>query len=161
MSGALAGRNYTVVGQALVETARQGGNFERYEFAIADDAGGQALLVNGLTGSRREWHLFQSLETPQGFTAYDAAALRQGSQAVIADRTMQIVQLFQSRMLSTSAQPAPSFWSAGVQYGLLARANDKWLLARWNETEIRLFSGRVLSEQEVRAAFAPVEKKPQ
>ena len=159
MHGALAGRNYTIAGQAQVEIAKQGGNFDRPEFDLADDSGGHALFINALNGSKREWHLFQPMATPEGFTPYEAAALRQGSPATIAGRTMQVTQLFQSRVLSTTGQPAPTLWSADMQYGLLARVGNEWLIARWNETEIQLFSGKPVPESEVRTAFAPVEGK--
>lgn len=115
------------------------------------------LFVNGLSGNRHEWHLFELMATPEGFTPYAAAAIRQGSQMTLADRAMQVVSLYQSRVLSTSGQPVPSLWSAAMQYGLLARVNNEWLIARWNETEIQLFSGKPVPESEVRAAFVPVE----
>jgi hypothetical protein len=159
MHGTLAGRNYTIAGQAQVEIAKQGGNFNRSEFDLVDEAGGHALLINGLMGNLHEWHLFQSTVTPEGFTPYDAAALRQGSPATIGGRTMQVTQLFQSWVQSTSGQPVAGVWSAAMQYGLLARANNEWLIVRWNETEIQLFSGKPVPESEVRAAFVPVEGK--
>lgn len=159
MHGALAGRNYTIAGQAQVEIAKQGGNFDRLEFDLADDTSGRALFINALNGSKREWHLFQPMATLEGFTPYEAAALRQNNPATIGGRTMQVAQLFQSRVLWTTGQPAPTLWSADMQYGLLARVNHEWLIARWNETEIQLFSGKPVPESEVRAAFAPVEGK--
>lgn len=159
MHGALAGRNFTVAGHALVEIARQGVNFDRLEFDLADDVEGQALLVNGLSGSKREWHLFRSLAAPEGFTAYDAAAFRQGSQAVIAGRTVQVMQLFQSRVISTGGRPAPMLWVADTQFGLFAEAKGEWLLVRWNETGMQLFNGQAFSESQVRAAFVPAAEK--
>ena len=159
MHGVLAGKNFTITSQASVEIARQGGNFDRVECELTDEAGGHALLVNGLSGNRHEWHLFELMATPEGFTPYAAAAIRQGSQMTLADRAMQVTQLFQSRVLSISGQKASTLWSAAMQYGLLAQANNEWLIARWNETEIQLFSGKPVPESEVRAAFVPVEGK--
>lgn len=159
MRGTLAGRNYTIAGQAQVEIAKQGGNFNRHEFDLADEADGHALLINGLQGNLHEWHLFRSMAVPEGFTAYDAASLRQNNPATIGGRTMQVAQLFQSWVQSTSGQPAAGLWSAGMRYGLLARSSDEWLIARWNETELQLFSGKIVQESEVRAAFVSVELK--
>ncbi len=155
MHGILGGRNFNVVGLAQVEIARQGGNFDRTEYELVDEAGSHALLINALHGNIREWHLLALMTTPAGFSPYDAAALRPGSPGQIAGRTMQVTQVFQSRVLSTSGETAATFWSAGMHYGLLARLNDEWLIARWNGTELQICSGRALPENEVRTAFAP------
>jgi len=46
-----------------------------------------------------------------------------------------------------------------MPYGWLARVNDEWFIAHWNEIELRLFSGKAIPESEVWAAFTPVEGK--
>ena len=159
LHGVLAGRNYTIASQAKVEIAKRAGNYFRYEFDLADDADGHALLINGIEGNLHDWHLLQPMVTPEGFTPYDAAALRQGQPGTIGGRTLQVAQVFQSWVQSTSGQPVAGMWSATMQYGLLARVNDEWLIARWNETELQLFSGKAVPEKEVRAAFVSAEGK--
>jgi Domain of unknown function (DUF4178) len=158
-TGSLAGRNFTIAGQALLEIARQGGKFDRREYDLVDEAGNHALLINSLTGNVRDWHLFTAVEPPAGFTPYDAAALRQGKPATIAGRSMLVTHLFLATLLNASSPPASPIWPDKSQYGLLARVNEDWTILRWSEEHFQFFTGRVLSENEVRKAFVPMVVK--
>ena len=40
-------------------------------------------------------------------------------------------------------------------YGFTAEARDEWVLARWNETEVEVLVGGIVSDKDVRQAFGP------
>jgi len=156
--GTLGGHSYAVAGHALVEVARVGKKFDRHEYALTDETGGQVLLVNCLGGAANEWHLLTPLELPQNFTAYDAAALRQGRVAMVAGRSMQVTQLFMAKVLAKDGEVTLAAWPETIQYGLLARVKDDWVVARWTETGLQLYGGRTLPETEVLAALGNGQK---
>ena len=126
--------------------------FDRHEYVLTDEFGGPVLLVSPLTGNAGEWFLLKPVAPEATFTPYAAAALKEDRPATIDHRSVRVMQLFLSRVLAKDG--AAAGWSTGAQYGLLARANDgDWLLVRWTETEIELYSGRMLNEAETRDAF--------
>lgn len=155
--GNLGGHTYSVAGHALVEVARLGKKFDRHEYALTDEAGAQALLVNCLGGVANEWHLLTPMALPPNFTAYDAAALRQGRVANVAGRPMQVIQLFLAKVLAKDGEVTLAAWSETVQYGLLARVKDDWVVARWTETGLQLYGGRAVPEKEVLAALGTAQ----
>ncbi len=150
----LEGRAYTVAGYALIEVATIHGKYDRYEYDLAGAAGSHCLLVNSLGGDAHEWHLLTPVESPRDFTPYTAAALRQGRNTVVAGRPMSVIQLFRMQVLKVEDPSAPSVWPATLQYGLVARQNDEWQIARWTESGLRLYDGRALAEKDVLAGFS-------
>jgi hypothetical protein len=155
--GALAGRTYTVVNQALVEIGRVGARQDRREYELSNDTGDRALLVQGLSGAPREWHLLLPTAPPPalaGVPAYAAAAQKKGAPVMLGDRTLRVAELFHTKVLSLTGSTAVSTWPA-VQYGFVARDADEWLVARWTETGAQFHRGKLVPEAQVLAALGP------
>jgi len=150
--GKIAGHTYTVTGHALVEIARPGGKFDRHEYALVDEAGATALLVQGLRGNPTEWHVFTSRAPEADFTPYRAALFRPGRNITTDGQTAEVTDLFLSTLQGSDGEVAP-VWRDRVQYGLLERVKDTWIMARWTETSLQLFQSVRVSEYEVLPAF--------
>ena len=153
--GMLAQHNYSVDGQALVEIARVAGRHDRREYPLHDDASQAALLVNGLSGGSKEWHLFRPAEVPPGLTPHDAATKRKGSPVNVDGRTMKIIDLFQSKGITASGNSQnANVLPAPLQYGFVASEAGEWLIARWTENQIQFLRGTAVPEAEVISALA-------
>jgi hypothetical protein len=150
--GTLAGEILTVRGHALVEIGRVGAVFERHEYVVVNNRGEEALLVQGLRGDAREWHLLRHLKTTM--SPYDAARDRAGQPVELAGQRVSVTQLFVSKRLdSEGGLVASETWRA-VQYGWIARAGDAWFVARWTEDDLQLWRGEALKDDAVYAAFS-------
>jgi hypothetical protein len=156
--GTLAQHSYTIESQAVVEIARVSGKHDRREYQLRDETNQRALLVNGLSGGSKEWHLFRAVAAPPGFTPYDAATKRRGAPINLDGHTLQVADLFQSKTLSIEG-PASDMAPGTVQYGLVAREAGDWLIARWTETQIQFYRGPAVQETDVIAALGRATDK--
>lgn len=152
--GALAQHTYTVEGHTVVSLGRTAGRFQRYEYALRDETGRDALLVNGLHGGPREWHLLQAVAAPTSLTPYAAAALRTRAAVSVEGHTLAVTDIFQSQLRFVQGVVAAIPGTAGIAYGFVAHARGEWLVARWSESAIQLHVGTELAEAAVRAALA-------
>ncbi|MBM3856002.1 MAG: DUF4178 domain-containing protein [Verrucomicrobia bacterium] len=159
-TGTLAQRSYTVGAQAQVQVGRIAGRFERREYQLTAPASPGALLVNGLTGGTRQWHLLQPVKPPLQFTPHEAAARRKGNQLRLSDTTVTVTELFLTQTRQVDGDPGASLLPAGLQYGFLGSSGAESWLARWNERDLVLYRGRPLDEQDVLAALGPGPEKP-
>ena len=159
-SGALDGQAYAIGSQALVEVGRVGGVFGRREYHLAGDNEKTALLVNGLTGGSKQWHLLRPVPIPAGFTAFDAAARRKGSMVQFGAAKATVSELFLSQPRQREGAQAEEGWPEGNQYGFVAIAGGDWWLARWDEHRLALYRGIALNEQAVLLALGPGPEKP-
>lgn len=153
-SGTLAGKTFAVGGQALVEVGRISGRYDRREYrlsALRDDA----LLVNGLTGGLRQWHLLESVTPPVNFQGYEAAEQRKGSTLNVAGTVVTVTELFRSDLRSAEGAPGGALPEAGRQYGFVGTSGGEWWLARWTERGLSLHRGKPVEEKDVLAAFGP------
>jgi hypothetical protein len=152
VQGAFAQHTYVVDAHALVEIARVAGRHDRREYQLRDEADRAAVLVNGLSGGSKEWHLFTPAPVPDGFTPFDAAMKRKGAPVNIDGRTFPITDLFQATV-SPADLDAGQADAGSVQYGFVARDADAWLIGRWTETEIQFLLGKAVPDAEVLAAL--------
>ena len=159
-SGQLGSRNYTVREHTLVEVGRTAGRYQRREYVLTSGEQESALLVNGLTGGTRRWHLLQPVAPPPGFTPYDAAAHRHGSQLNLGTGMVTITELFFSQVREADGHGAPGNPSNGRQYGFLATGGGEWWIARWNDQRLSLHRGAPVEEKIVFAALGPGPEKP-
>jgi hypothetical protein len=159
-SGLLGGRTCTVDAHALVEVARIGGRFDRHEYHLTTGQQESVLLINGLTGGTRQWHLLRPVTPPADFTAYEAAARRKDSQFKLGGVTVTITELFLSQVRSVDGGNDAGLWPAAKQYGFVATGGGEWWLARWTERGLSLHRGTPLDEKIVFAALGPGPEKP-
>jgi hypothetical protein len=153
--GTLANQHYSVDAHALVEVARVAGRHDRREYRLHDDASQAALLVHGLSGGSKEWHLFRPAAVPAGLTPHDAATKRKGNPVNVDGRTMRIIDLFQSTAISTTGASNADVLPAPLQYGFIANDAGEWLIARWTENRIQFLRGTAVADAEVVSALAP------
>ncbi len=151
-SGTLGSQAYTLGSHTLVEVGRTNGRFERREYTL----GGMrdsALLVNGLTGGRQQWHLLRPVPPARPFDGFDAATQRKGSQVNLAGVTMTVTELFLSEPREVNGETSPAAHPVGRQYGFIATSGGVWWLARWDEQQFSLLRGQPVDEKDVLAAF--------
>jgi hypothetical protein len=142
----------------VTEIARVAGRHDRREYLLRGEDDEPAILVNGLSGGAKEWHLLRPAILPSGLTPYDAAALRRGAPFTFADRTVALTDLFLSKTLSVDALDVgvKTVRPGAVEYGFVAATgtNPGVTLARWDEQRVQLLFGAALPEADVLAAFA-------
>ena len=160
VSGPLGGQTYTVRSQARFEIARVSGQRERDEYMLTSADEVSSLLINGLTGGTRQWHLLRPVSPPAGLDAYAAAAKRRGNQLTVDGVVVTVTELFSCQPRTTRGEVASSFWPNGRQYGFVATSAGEWWLARWNQKSLSLYRGTPLDEKSVFAAFGPGPEKP-
>ena len=153
MTGSLAGKLYTVGGQATVQVFRPASRYNWLEYHLQDDAGKPALLIGGLNVGANEWFLFQPVPADGLPSPRQAAALRVGDAVNFGGRAWRVLDLFQCRVVNREGQ-APVVG----EFGFLARMADDRALVRWSENAIGYFIGRQVPEKEVLAAFVPRSK---
>jgi hypothetical protein len=158
-SGTLGQQSYTVTAHALVEVGRVGSRFDRREYQLTGGAGGPALLVNGLAGGTKQWHLLQPAAVPANLTPHEAATRRKGTPIKLGSTDATITELFLSQSRTVDGTPAGGAWPAGKQYGFVAAAGGEWWLARWDERNLTLYRGTPLDEKVVFAALGPGPEK--
>ena len=151
--GDLAGRHYVIAGHQLNEIAEVRGAFDRHEYGLVDERGGHALLIQGLAMDARQWYLFRPASDPPTIQPNLAATFKQGSFFKVGDLQAVVRTLFLCRTLGWDGDMTPGVRMGSVRYGFTAQAGDDWVLARWNETDVEIRVGRILSEREVQQAF--------
>jgi hypothetical protein len=153
--GQLAGQEYTITGHALVEVARVGAKFDRHEYALTAKETDGALLIQGLGGDPKVWHLLRPVAPAPRVTPEAAAALRRGSPANFGGRTLPVVDLFLSKTIRADGPPPAAGPAGTVQYGFVARAANDWLMARWTASGVQCFVGPAVPDKAVREGFGP------
>jgi hypothetical protein len=139
---------------------RIAGRYDRREYHLATDSPTSVLLVNGLTGGTRQWHLLLAVPPPPDFSPSDAAARRKGAQLKLDGATATVTELFLSQTLSVDGNEAASLLPAGKQYGFIATSGAEWWLARWNEQNLSLYRGTALDEKTILTSLGPGPEKP-
>jgi hypothetical protein len=157
--GSLAQHSYLIEGRALVEIARVAGRHDRREYHLRDESNQLAVLVNGLSGGSKEWHLFRVAPPPEKLTPHDAATRRKGMVVPVDGRSLRITDLFQSKAASADGPAADRALPGVVQYGFVANESGDWLIARWNETQVQILRGTAVPEAEVIAALGTLPEK--
>jgi hypothetical protein len=151
--GDLAGHHYVISGHQINEIDEMRGRFGRHEYDLVDEQGGHALLIQGLAWDARQWYLFGPASDSVRVSPNQAATLKQGSTFTVDGRPATVRALFMCRTIGSDGDVPPGLRTGSVRYGFTAQTRDGWVLARWNETDIEVRTGRILSEREVQQAF--------
>ncbi|MCX6900585.1 MAG: DUF4178 domain-containing protein [Verrucomicrobia bacterium] len=152
-SGTIKNWAFTVTGRATVEIAKVGALYDQREYELTRAGGGRALLVCGLNGSGKEWHLFLPVTPSAPLTPFEAAAKRAGETVTFDGIEATVHELFSAKCLSCDGSFASSTTPGTVCFGFLARSSAGWLMARWNEKGIEFYIGLTLPERDTLAAF--------
>jgi hypothetical protein len=151
--GTLGPRSYIIEGRAVLAIGTVRGLYDRREYDLVATGDQHALLVQGLTGGSKEWHLFVPVDPPADFSPFVAAAQRKDAAVKLDAKASVIAELFQASTLAAEGNSGKDQWPAGTRYGFIARAGEEWLMARWDEKELRLYRGSKLAEPDVLAAL--------
>jgi len=151
--GKLSGKTWRVRGHRLVEIAQVGRVFDRHEYELADDAGGQALLVCGLKPGDADWVLFTLVEPAAPLTPVQAAALRVGGEVNLDGWVGLINRLFQSVVRQAEGTDLPDLRAGAVYFGVEAKSGSTPLLVRWNQGGIAFYRGETLPAKQTVGAF--------
>ena len=151
--GRLGTEDYTIDGVATMNVARVRGRQHRHEYSLLTGSGERRLLVQGLTGASKEWHLLRPLTTTTRLDPYTLATHRKNNPVTYANTRANVAELFSSQTLSVEGDPTPFPPNGRTRYGFLAQTVDGQLLARWNENEVQLHAGVQYAESDVLAAF--------
>jgi len=150
-TGVLNGAQYRVTGRATVEVGHVGARQLRHEYAIVNDAGEEALLVQGAAKSGSEWLLLVPFAPARTVAPREMGALSLGALVPLGDTPMRVVDLFLSRVKQAEG-PTP-FVSGTEFYGLVARGGNEALVARWNETTVTCYRATQLNPRQVASGF--------
>lgn len=152
-SGTIKNWVFTVAGRATVEIAKVGMLYDWREYELTRAGGRRALLVCGLSGSAKEWHLFLPFSPAEPLTPFEAATKRARDMVTLDGSGMKIQELFRAKCLSRDGSAGADLAPGAMRFGFLARAPDRWLMTRWNEKGIEFYIGLTLPERETVAAF--------
>jgi hypothetical protein len=153
--GSLAGHVFAVTGHRVNEIAEMRGRFGRHEYDLLDEQGVRALLVQGMSWDARQWYLFREVPGPATLWPYLAATYRQGSFVKVGGRQAVVRTLFLCRTIACDGEMSPVERPGAVLYGFTAQAKDGWFLACWNDADIQVLEGELVSDRDVRQAFGP------
>ncbi len=142
-----------IAGHAVVEVARVAGRHDRHEYILRDEADRSVLLVQGLSGGAKEWHLLRRAASAPAGTPHEAATRRTGATVAVDGTSARIIDLFQSRALGADGIRGVETLPGTVHYGFVAREGTHWVFARWNETDIQWYRGAAVPDADVLAAL--------
>ncbi len=152
-TGLIMGHTYTVRARALVEIARPGLRFDRYEYSVVNELGEPALLIQGVDNAAGDWALLTPGTFPPDVTPYSLSGIQVGLATGRKGEKGNVIYLCQSRARDIAGRSQPQRWPADVQYGFWASTDHGWMLVRWTEQQIWCDQGRRYSETEIADAF--------
>lgn len=150
--GVLDGHDYAVVGCVEAEIASPGRRYREDEYLLRDPAGDEALLMQGLSGGPG-WVFVRPTKLPENFTAFDAAALRQGQPVSLGEKSASVAQLFLATSRRVENADVAARWPVPIQYGFIARAGNEVFVCRWSERDLQCYAGTMLPQKDVLAAL--------
>ena len=153
-AGRLNGRDYHVQARDLVEVAQMGLRCEEQEYHLSEEDGSRALLVQGWLPDNTDWVLFTPLRPLTLITPYQAARVRIGETVEVDNFVGPVTRLFLSTVRQTESAEAAGSKSGSVLYGYAGQSGPALLLARWNETGVEFFAGKVYPAKEIAASFS-------
>jgi hypothetical protein len=154
-AGRLNGIAYHVQSYALVEIASVGRRFERHEYHLADEAGGEALLVCGTKPGAKDWVLFTRLQPAVPVRPQQGGAVQLGQTVNVEGAVAKVSDLFQTTVRRTEGPEADALKPGDMLFCFSGASDGTRVLARWDASRIEFFKGEALPEKAVTAAFKP------
>ncbi|MFA7003627.1 MAG: DUF4178 domain-containing protein [Verrucomicrobiia bacterium] len=116
-TGTIKNWAFAVTGRATVEIAKVGVLYDQREYELTRASGGRALLVCGLNGSAKEWHLFLPFTPAELLTPFEAAAKRAGETVTFDGNEATVHELFSAKCLSCDGSFASGTTPGMVRFG--------------------------------------------
>jgi hypothetical protein len=154
MAGKLFDKYYHVTAHALVEIARVGMICDRHEYELADDQGRKTLLVFGNPPADGDCILFAPSFPMAPPSAQQLAAKKVGDPVGLDGFTGTVQNIFLSTIKQSDADGASGLQAGTVWYGLDAKADGQWLLARWNLGSLNFYQGLSVAAPTVTTGFS-------
>jgi hypothetical protein len=123
---------------------------------MVDDAGHEALLLQGTETGADTWMLLTPFSPERPLTPREAGMLRLGASLQLDEAPMNVAELFLSRAQKVNGV-TPLVTGAEL-YGFVARGAGNIVVARWDENSIRYYRVTVMpgrTPARVRKASGP------
>jgi hypothetical protein len=147
-TGALFGKQYRVTGHLVVDIAEVGAHWDRHEYKLTDEAGAMALLVCGdRPFGAGDWICYDPLAPLIPLNPKEAAAKKVGDPVEVDGFNGKVTGISLSTIRQVEGEGFEEWQVGQVFYGLSGVNEYRQLLARWNESGIRYFSGRALPDK--------------
>ena len=144
---------FTPLGRTDLEIADTERVYGVGEFNLIGGDRHPAILFPDLYVQPHTWLLLRANDLPGDLTPYIAAEKQAGATVTVAGHVFTITRLLRFKAVGTAGTPDSLLPIGAFEYGFLAHTQDQWLLARWNESDLELFSGHPVPEREILAAF--------
>jgi hypothetical protein len=144
---------FTALGQTKLEIADVERTYDAGEFNLVGVDRQPAILFPDLYVQRDTWLLLRAANRPEELTPYTAAGKNPGGTVTVDGRVFTVTRLVRFKAVGATGKSDPLLQIGAFEYGFLAHIQDQWLLVRWNESDLELFSGHPVPEREVLAAF--------
>ena len=153
--GRLTGVDYHITGHVLMNIGEVGAQFERHEYFLPDQPGGEALLVSSLAPNQSDWVLFTPMTMARPLTPVQAAAVNLRQVVTVGGLVVPVKALFSATVRETEFHSEPELAAGETLYGFAGQRDSQYLLVRWNALAITCLSGHSLSSHSVLTAFGP------
>jgi hypothetical protein len=153
-SGQLEGKAWRVAAHALIEIRKPKFVYDRHEYQLVGENDTTALLVYGLDPAVTDWHWLRPVELDVPLDPAGAAAKRVGDKVNVSGESMQITELFMSKIRSQDGAPSPALEPGAIAYHFRAQAANSVLLVGWTASGITSYVGSRIPAKDVFGAFA-------
>jgi hypothetical protein len=152
-TGKLFDKNCRITGHTVMEIDEVGLNWERHEYELTDDNGTKSLLVCGDKPNDSSWTFYEPISPMIAPPATEAAEKKVGDTIDLDGFNGKVTGIMLSTIRQSDGYIANIPETGTASYGLRAANEYRTLLARWNTSGIKFFSGRSLSAKSSLAAF--------
>jgi hypothetical protein len=153
--GNLAGKEFHVVSESLVDVAEVGRIFTCREYAMTSNRGEETFLLIGGLGGGGEWRLFVPIFLSQPLNPVQAAKLQVGQSVNFDGQRAIVSELFLSTVRQTEPTDKTQIVVGNRWYGFRTRSGPNAFLVRWNDHEITVYRETTVSASEIAKAFTP------
>ena len=153
MSGNIGGKDYRIVGRAVLGEREGGGTYYWNEFKLENSAGEPATLVFDETEPASQWRLFTQFDPEYPMTAADAASKSVGDRLNLTGEDVRVTFRGASRVYYIEGQ-APEGEEVGsvAEYFNALGANQMQVVS-WTGEDVEYYNGLNLSPGMVASAF--------
>jgi len=153
MHGNFGGKDYRLVGRAVLGETEGGETYYWNEFNLETNSGEEATLVYEETERGGEWRLFTMFEPEYPLTAADAATKRVGDPINLTGDDVRITLRSASRVYRIEGEAPEGVEVGDVANYFNAEAGDLMQVVSWTGDEVEFYNGVNLARGVVNSAF--------